>query len=229
MAKKTIKLTESELHNLIKESVKKVLEEGQGWDTFKKGFREIKSSDEDNEKGHGKQKFRNFVNTGDIEGRNFRYYHPNNPTVATTYKDGAKEIVLTGVNTGDFGRHTGESFIDLLRSLEKIQEIERYRISSIEPNLLTDEIIQFVANSKKFMPHFHIPLQSGSNDVLKIMKRRYNRELFKQKINTIKQLIPHAFIGVDVIVGTRGETDQFFNDSKIFIENLDISQLHVFT
>lgn len=144
-------------------------------------------------------------------------------------QDGAKEIVLTGVNTGDFGRHTGESFIDLLRSLEKIQEIERYRISSIEPNLLTDEIIQFVANSKKFMPHFHIPLQSGSNDVLKIMKRRYNRELFKQKINTIKQLIPHAFIGVDVIVGTRGETDQFFNDSKIFIENLDISQLHVFT
>lgn len=105
MAKKTIKLTESELHNLIKESVKKVLEEGQGWDTFKKGFREINSSDEDYEKGHGKQKFRNFVNTGDIEGRNFRYYHPNNPTVATTYKDGAKEIDKSTM--GKIGRAAG--------------------------------------------------------------------------------------------------------------------------
>ena len=123
---------------------------------------------------------------------------------------GGKEIVLTGVNVGDFGHSTNETFIDLLKSLDEVQGIERYRISSIEPNLLSDEIIEFVASSKRFAPHFHLPLQSGSDEVLKLMKRRYDTALFRQKIEKIKSILPDAFIGVDVIVGVRGETDAFF-------------------
>ena len=143
--------------------------------------------------------------------------------------DGAKEIVLTGVNTGDFGRSTGETFFDLIKALDAIEAEVRYRISSIEPNLLTDEIIDFVANSQHFAPHFHIPLQSGSNELLKLMHRRYDTALFAYKINRIKQVMPNAFIGVDVMVGVRGETLELFNECKQFIESLDISQLHVFT
>ena len=142
---------------------------------------------------------------------------------------GGKEIVLTGVNIGDFGHSTNESFIDLLKALEQVEGIERYRISSIEPNLLTDDIIALVAQSTKLMPHFHIPLQSGCNEVLNLMKRRYTTELFAQKIATIKQLMPHAFIGVDVIVGVRGETTSYFETTYQFIESLPISQLHVFS
>lgn len=143
--------------------------------------------------------------------------------------DGGKEIVITGVNIGDFGRSTGETFFDLVKALDKVEGIERYRISSIEPNLLTDEIIEYVAQSRAFMPHFHIPLQSGSDDVLKLMKRRYNTALFRSKIEKIRTVIPDAFIGVDVIVGTRGETPDFFEDAYRFIESLDITQLHVFS
>ena len=143
--------------------------------------------------------------------------------------EGGKEIVITGVNIGDFGRTTGENLIDLLRELDEVEGIERYRISSIEPNLLTDEIIDFCASSKSFMPHFHIPLQSGSDDVLKLMKRHYDTALFAHKIDRIKSVMPDAFIGVDVIVGTRGETDEFFEDSYNFIVGMDISQLHVFS
>ena len=193
---------------------------------------------------------------------------------------GAKEIVLTGVNIGDFGRSTGESFIDLLKALDRLETPMRHaarnlhksfcndsdciataphfgniqnataessvneargenfeargmdyriRISSCEPNLLTDEIIDFVAHSKHFAPHFHIPLQSGSNEVLSIMKRRYTRELFEERIKHIKQVMPHAFIGVDCMVGVRGETEECFNDYVKFIKRLDVSQLHVFT
>ncbi len=142
---------------------------------------------------------------------------------------GGKEIVLTGVNIGDFGRSTGETFFDLVRALDKVDGIERYRISSIEPNLLTDEIIDFCASSRAFMPHFHIPLQSGSDDVLRLMRRRYDTELFARKVEKVKQAMPDAFIGVDVIVGTRGETEAFFEDACRFIEGLDISQLHVFS
>ncbi len=141
---------------------------------------------------------------------------------------GVKEIILTGVNTGDFGRGSNENFLELLQTLEQMEEINRFRISSIEPNLLTDEIIEFVARSQRFMPHFHIPLQSGSNDVLKLMRRKYNRELFASKISHIRNILPDAFIGVDTIVGMRGETEDFFNDAADFIEMLDISQLHVF-
>ena len=144
-------------------------------------------------------------------------------------QEGGKEIVLTGVNTGDFGKTTNETFLDLIKALDEVEGIERYRISSIEPNLLTDEIIDFVASSKRFMPHFHIPLQSGSDNVLKLMHRRYDTALFAHKVNKIKELIPHAFIGVDVIVGTRGETEEFFNEGYEFIKTLDISQLHVFS
>lgn len=141
---------------------------------------------------------------------------------------GIKEIILTGVNTGDFGRGTDENFLELLQTLDRMNEIERFRISSIEPNLLTDEIIEFVARSQRFMPHFHIPLQSGSNEVLKLMRRKYDRELFASKISHIRSILPDAFIGVDTIVGMRGETEDFFNDAANFIETLDISQLHVF-
>lgn len=144
-------------------------------------------------------------------------------------EEGGREIVLTGVNIGDFGRNTNETFFDLVKALDEVEGIERYRISSIEPNLLTDEIIEFCATSKRFMPHFHIPLQSGSDEVLKLMHRRYDSALFAHKVEKIRQLIPNAFIGVDVIVGTRGETDELFEESYQFIESLDISQLHVFT
>ena len=142
--------------------------------------------------------------------------------------DGAKEIVLTGVNIGDFGRNSSEKFIDLIRTLENVDGIDRYRISSIEPNLLTEEIIKFVASSKRFMPHFHIPLQSGNDEVLKLMRRHYDTKLFSEKIALIRQFIPDAFIGVDLIVGMRGETPERFESSVNFIQNLDISRLHVF-
>lgn len=142
---------------------------------------------------------------------------------------GGKEIVLTGVNIGDFGKTTGETFLDLIRALDEVEGIVRYRISSIEPNLITDEAIEFVAQSKRFAPHFHIPLQSGSDDVLKLMKRKYDTALFRHKIEKIKSIIPDAFIGVDVIVGTRGETDGYFEDARQFIDSLDITQLHVFS
>ena len=142
---------------------------------------------------------------------------------------GGKEIVLTGVNIGDFGRTTGETFLDLIKALDEVEGIERFRISSIEPNLLTDEIIEFVAGSKRFAPHFHIPLQSGSDAVLKLMRRRYDTALFRHKIEKIKSVMPDAFIGVDVIVGTRGETDEYFEEARLFLESLDFSQLHVFT
>ncbi len=143
--------------------------------------------------------------------------------------EGGKEIVITGVNIGDFGRTTGESFFDLVKALDQVEGIERYRISSIEPNLLTDEIIEYCATSKRFMPHFHIPLQSGSDSVLRLMRRKYDTQLFRHKIELIKRLIPHCFIGVDVIVGTRGETPEYFEETFRFIESLDITQLHVFS
>ena len=142
---------------------------------------------------------------------------------------GVKEIVLTGVNTGDFGKTTGETFLELIQELEKIDGIERFRISSIEPNLLTQEIIEWVAKSSKFVPHFHIPLQSGSDKILRLMRRRYVTELYASKIETIKQLMPDACIGVDVIVGFPDETDEDFLDTYNFINSLDVSYLHVFT
>lgn len=143
--------------------------------------------------------------------------------------EGGKEIVITGVNIGDFGKGTNETFFDLVKALDEVEGIERYRISSIEPDLLTDEIISFVAGSKRFMPHFHIPLQSGSDAMLKLMRRHYDRQLFADKIAKICREIPDAFIGVDLITGMRGETDEIFEDSKEFIASLDISRLHVFT
>ena len=143
--------------------------------------------------------------------------------------EGGKEIVLTGVNIGDFGKTTGETFFDLVKALDEVEGIERYRISSIEPNLLTDEIIEFVSHSRRFMPHFHIPLQSGSDEVLKLMRRRYDTALFASKIKKIKEVMPDAFIGVDVIVGTRGETEEYFEDAYRFIAGLDVTQLHVFS
>lgn len=159
-----------------------------------------------------------------------------NASIAETIKvakkaiaDGAKEIVLTGVNTGDFGRSTGETFFELIQALDNLNGDIRYRISSIEPNLLTDEIIDFVASSRHFAPHFHIPLQSGSDEILKLMHRKYDTALFAYKINKIKQAMPNAFIGVDVMVGVRGETFELFEECKTFIESLPISQLHVFT
>ena len=144
-------------------------------------------------------------------------------------EEGGKEIVITGVNIGDFGKTTGESFFDLVKALDQVEGIERYRISSIEPNLLTDEIIDYVAQSRAFMPHFHIPLQSGCDEVLKLMRRRYDTALFAHKINKIKEVMPHAFIGVDVIVGTRGETEAYFNQAYEFLKGLDVTQLHVFS
>ena len=141
---------------------------------------------------------------------------------------GAKEIVLTGVNIGDFGRLNGQRFIDLLRQLDTVEGIERYRISSIEPNLLTDEIIESCAGSKHFMPHFHIPLQSGSDSVLGLMRRRYKTSLFRQRIETIRKMIPDAFIGVDIIAGSRGETLDYHRESLDFVKSIDISRLHVF-
>ena len=144
-------------------------------------------------------------------------------------EEGGKEIVLTGVNIGDFGRTTGESFLQLIQELDKVEGIERYRISSIEPNLLTDEIIEFCASSRAFMPHFHIPLQSGSDDVLKLMRRRYDTALFQHKVLTVKRFMPDAFIGVDVMVGCRGERPEFFEQAYAFIDSLPVSQLHVFS
>ena len=143
--------------------------------------------------------------------------------------EGGKEIVIAGVNIGDFGKSTGETFFDLVKELDKVEGIERYRISSIEPNLLTDEIIEYVAKSRVFMPHFHIPLQSGCDEVLKLMRRRYDTALFAHKIRKIKEVMPHAFIGVDVIVGTRGETEEYFNQAYEFLKGLDVTQLHVFS
>lgn len=148
---------------------------------------------------------------------------------------GVKEIVLTGVNIGDFGKSTNgnerteENFFLLINELEKIKEVERFRISSIEPNLLTNEIIDFVAGSKKFMPHFHIPLQSGSDKILKLMRRKYLRQLYKERVEKIKSVMPHACIGVDVIVGFPGETQEQFLETYNFINELDVSYLHVFT
>ena len=148
---------------------------------------------------------------------------------------GVKEIVLTGINLGDFGKseeggkkHT-ENFFDLLKALEQETNMPRYRISSIEPNLLTNEIIEFVAKSKRIMPHFHIPLQSGSDAVLKLMQRRYTRDLYQERVDLIKKIMPHACIGVDVIVGSPGETEAYFKESLEFIHALDIAYLHVFT
>lgn len=143
--------------------------------------------------------------------------------------EGGKEIVITGVNIGDFGKTTGESFFDLVKALDAVEGIQRYRISSIEPNLLTDEIIDYVAQSRAFMPHFHIPLQSGCDEVLKLMHRRYDTALFANRIAHIKQVMPDAFIGVDVIVGTRGETEGYFDAAYRFLQGLDVTQLHVFS
>lgn len=148
---------------------------------------------------------------------------------AEAARHGGKEIVITGVNIGDFGNDTGEHFIELLRQLDKVEGIERYRISSLEPDLLTEEVIDFVAHSQKFMPHFHIPLQSGSDEMLKLMRRHYNRQLFADKVNEIKRRMPDAFIGVDLITGMRGETPEIFEDSRAFVESLDITRLHVFS
>jgi threonylcarbamoyladenosine tRNA methylthiotransferase MtaB len=142
--------------------------------------------------------------------------------------EGGKEIVITGVNIGDFGKNTGEKFLDLLKSLDEIEEIERYRISSIEPDLLTDDIIDWCASSRAFMPHFHIPLQSGSDPVLKLMHRHYDRQLFADRVGRCRELMPDCFIGVDVMVGTRGETPDLFEDSYDFIVGLDLQHLHVF-
>ena len=147
-------------------------------------------------------------------------------------KSGVKEIVLTGVNIGDFGLRNGkreETFLDLVKALDQVEGIERFRISSIEPNLLTDETIEFVAQSQRFVPHFHIPLQSGSNKMLGLMKRRYKRELYVDRVRRIKELMPHCCIGVDVIVGHAGETEEDFLETYNFLNELDISYLHVFT
>ncbi len=143
-------------------------------------------------------------------------------------RQGIKEIILTGVNIGDFGKTTGEKFLDLIKELDKVDGIERYRISSIEPNLLTDEIIEFVAQSKKFMPHFHIPLQSGSDEVLARMKRRYNTKKFVDRVLTAHKFIPDAFFGIDVIVGFPGETDENFEQTYNLLEALPVSYLHIF-
>ena len=142
---------------------------------------------------------------------------------------GGREIVLTGVNIGDFGRGRGEDFSDLIRALDEVEGIERFRIGSIEPNLLTEEIIEYCARSRRIAPHFHIPLQSGSDEVLRLMKRRYDTELFRSRVALIQELLPQAFIGIDVIVGTRGEEAEYFEDCYRFLESIPFSQLHVFS
>jgi threonylcarbamoyladenosine tRNA methylthiotransferase MtaB len=147
----------------------------------------------------------------------------------TAGQEGGKEIVLTGVNIGDFGKTTGESFFDLIKALDQVKSIARFRISSIEPNLLTDEILEFIARSERFAPHFHIPLQSGSDDILKLMRRKYDTASFASKLDKVKQLMPNAFIGLDVIVGMRGETNEYFQETRRFLQHLPFSQLHVFT
>ena len=158
-----------------------------------------------------------------------------NPSIASLVEqareaaaEGGKEIVLTGVNIGDFGKTTGERFIDLVKALDGVEGISRYRISSLEPDLLSDELIGYCAQSRAFMPHFHIPLQSGSDTVLKLMHRHYDRQLFADKIGQIKRLMPDAFIGVDVMVGCRGETAECFEETYDFLSALDVTQLHVF-
>ena len=158
-----------------------------------------------------------------------------NPTIASLVeqaeqaaREGGKEIVLTGVNIGDFGKTTGERFIDLVKALDRVEGISRYRISSLEPDLLSDELIDYCAQSRAFMPHFHIPLQSGSDTVLKLMHRHYDAQLFADKIYRIKEVMPDAFIGVDVMVGCRGETSECFEETYTFLEKLDVTQLHVF-
>ncbi len=158
-----------------------------------------------------------------------------NPSVASLVeqaeqaaREGGKEIVLTGVNIGDFGRTTNESFLDLVKALDSVEGIQRFRISSLEPDLLSDELIDYCAASRAFMPHFHIPLQSGSDAVLKLMHRRYDTALFAHKIQRIKERMPDAFIGVDVMVGTRGEEPAFFEETYEFLRSLDVTQLHVF-
>ena len=158
-----------------------------------------------------------------------------NPSIASLVqqaeeaaKEGGKEIVLTGVNIGDFGETTGESFLDLVKALDKVEGIERFRISSLEPDLIDDDLIEYCAQSRAFMPHFHIPLQSGSDEVLKLMHRRYDTKLFAHKINLIKEKMPDAFIGVDVMVGSRGERPEYFEDCYNFLASLPVTQLHVF-
>lgn len=158
-----------------------------------------------------------------------------NPTIASLVaqaeqaaKEGGKEIVLTGVNIGDFGRTTGESFLDLVKALDQVDGIKRYRISSLEPDLIDDALIDYCAHSRAFMPHFHIPLQSGNDEVLRLMHRRYTRDVFAHKINLIKQEMPDAFIGVDVMVGCRGERPEYFEDCYQFLDSLPVTQLHVF-
>ena len=159
-----------------------------------------------------------------------------NDTIANTIIEakkavdkGFKEIILTGVNIGDFGKSTGETFLDLLKALEKVEGLKRLRLGSIEPNLLKSEIIELVANSKVIMPHFHLPLQAGSDEILSLMKRKYTTALFAKRIKQIREIVPHAFIGVDVIAGTNGETDKLFQQSYDFLNGLEISQLHAFT
>lgn len=158
-----------------------------------------------------------------------------NPTIASLVEqarqvaaEGGKEIVLTGVNIGDFGRTTGESFLDLVKALDNIKDVERYRISSLEPDLISDELIDYCAQSRAFMPHFHIPLQSGSDTVLKLMRRHYDTALFREKILKIKERMPDAFIGVDVMVGCRGETPECFEETYQLLSELPVTQLHVF-
>jgi len=146
----------------------------------------------------------------------------------TAAAEGGKEIVLTGVNIGDFGKTTGERFLDLVKALDEVEPVKRYRISSLEPDLLSDELIEFCAASRAFMPHFHIPLQSGSDAVLRLMHRHYDRQLFADKIQKIKSVMPDAFIGVDVMVGCRGETPECFEETYDFLKGLDVTQLHVF-
>ncbi len=158
-----------------------------------------------------------------------------NPTIASLVEqareaalEGGKEIVLTGVNIGDFGKTTGEQFIDLVKALDKVEGISRFRISSLEPDLLSDELIGYCAQSRAFMPHFHIPLQSGSDAVLRLMHRHYDTKLFADKIHRVKDVMPDAFIGVDVMVGSRGETAEYFEETFRFLSDLDVTQLHVF-
>ncbi len=158
-----------------------------------------------------------------------------NPTIASLVEqarqaaaEGGREIVLTGVNIGDFGQTTHEQFIDLVRALDEVEGIERFRISSLEPDLMSDELIDYCAHSRAFMPHFHVPLQSGSDEVLRLMHRRYDTSLFAHKVHLIKEKMPHAFIGVDVMVGCRGETPECFEECFAFLEGLPVTQLHVF-
>ena len=158
-----------------------------------------------------------------------------NPSIASLVTEarnvaqkGIREIILTGVNIGDFGNSTGETFLELIQALDEIETLGRIRIGSVEPNLLTDEIITFMANSKRIAPHFHIPLQAGTDEVLHLMKRRYTTALFAHRVAKIRELLPDAFIGVDLIAGMNGETEELFEEAYRFIESLDISELHVF-